>query len=44
MADTKFLSDLQNYNKENVDQKILNKVKPIVTREDFNPDIVKTKN
>ena len=41
MADTKFLSYLQNYEKEKIDQKILNKVKPIVTREDFNPEVIR---
>ena len=44
MADIKFLDRLKTYPKDNISAAILNKVKPIVTREDFNPEIILGKN
>jgi len=44
MADIKFLDKLKTYDKDNVSNKILAKVKPIVTNKDFDPAIILNKN
>jgi len=44
IADIKFLDRLQSYDKENVPEPILKKVKPIVTANDFDPAVIFNQN
>ena len=41
LGDTKFLQRLIDYDKDNIEEKIVNKVKPFVAKPEFMPDVVK---
>lgn len=44
MADIKFLNNLKSYDKDNIPDSLLNKVKPIVNHPDFDPALITNKN